>query len=243
MSNELDFPTHTILTRELITVKRVEQQMSNFSSNWNTDQPSSYDSLGTRLKNAVRGPEPLKPRLESANRHIQVQIAKLSAKSDRLAAKDKEIFERVVSLIQKRDTQRAKMIANELTEIRKMGKLVTQAKLAFEQIELRINTVQDLGEVASTLSPALGIMKGIAPGISNVLPEVQGEIEEISGILNGILVDSGQVNPSVVNVQAANEEAESVIAEAGAIAEQSIRDKFPDLPAYLKVPAQTEEPL
>jgi division protein CdvB (Snf7/Vps24/ESCRT-III family) len=217
--------------------------MSNFSSNWNKDQSSNYEDFGTRLKNAIKGPDPLKPRLESANRHIQVQVAKLSAKSDRLAAKDKEIFERVVSLIQKRDTQRAKMLANELTEIRKMGKLVTQAKLAFEQIELRINTIQDLGDVASTLSPALGIVKGIAPGICNVLPEAQSEIEEISGLLRGILVDSGQVNPSVVSVQAANEQAESIIAEAGAIAEQSIKDKFPDLPAYLQVQAEREEPL
>ena len=195
------------------------------------------------MKNAVMGPEPIKPKLENASRHIKVQIAKLSTVSDRLAAKDKEIFERVVSLIQKRDTQRAKMLANELTEIRKMGKLVTQAKLAFEQIELRINTIQDLGDVASTLSPALGIVRGISPGISNVLPEAQGEIEEISSLLKGILVDSGQVNPSVVSVQAANEEAESIIAEAGAVAEQSIKDKFPDLPAYLQVPAETEEPM
>lgn len=217
--------------------------MSNFSSNWNKDQQSSYEGFGTRLKNAVMGPDPLKPKLENTSRHIQVQIAKLSAKSDRLAAKDKEIFGRVVSLIQKRETLRAKMLANELTEIRKMGKMVTQAKLAFEQIELRINTIQDLGDVASTLSPALGIVKGIAPSISNVLPEAQGEIEEISGLLRGILVDSGQVNPSVVSVQAANEEAESIIAEAGAVAEQSIRDKFPDLPAYLPVPEEREEPV
>ena len=217
--------------------------MSNFSSNWNKDQPSSNEGSGTRLKSAVMGPKPLKPKLENASRHIQVQIAKLSAKSDWLAAKDKEIFDRVVSLIQKGDTLRAKMIANDLTEIRKMGKLVTQAKLAFEQIELRMNTIQDLGDVASTLSPALGIVKGIAPRISNVLPEAQSEIEEISGLLRGILVDSGQVNPSVVSVQAANEEAEGIIAEAGAVAEQSIKDKFPDLPAFLQVEPQTEETL
>ena len=217
--------------------------MSNFSSNWNKDQSTNDEGFGTRLKNAVMGPDPLKPKLENANRHIQVQVAKLSAKSDRLAAKDKEIFDRVVSLIQKGDTQRAKMLANELTEIRKMGKMITQAKLAFEQIELRINTIQDLGDVASSLSPALGIVRGIAPGISNVLPEAQGEIEEISGLLRGILVDSGQVNPSVVSVQAANEEAEGIIAEAGAIAELNMKDKFPDLPAYLQLPMEKEEQL
>ena len=91
--------------------------MSNFSSNWNKSQSNNDEGFGTRLKNAVMGPDPLKPKLENASRHIQVQVAKLSAKSDRLAAKDKEIFDRVVSLIQKNDTQRAKMLENELTEI------------------------------------------------------------------------------------------------------------------------------
>lgn len=215
--------------------------MSNFSSNWNSDHSDSYESLGTRLKNAMKGPEPLKPKLETASQHIRIQIVKLSAKSDKLAQKDRQIFESVVGLIQKKDTQRAKMLANELTEIRKMGKLVTQAKLAFEQIQLRMNTIQDLGDVASTLSPALGIIKGIGPGIYNIVPEAQHEIEEISGLLNGILVESGQVNPGEVNVQTANEEAENILAEAGAIAEQNIKDNFPDIPAYLKVQPQTEE--
>ena len=153
--------------------------MSNFSSNWNKGekQYSGSDSLSDRLRNSVRSPEPLKPKLDLATRQIQIQIAKLAAKSDRLSEKDKLLFDKVVTYVQKHDTQHANMLANELSEIRKMGKLVTQAKLAFEQIELRINTIRDLGDVAASLSPAVGIIKGIAPGLNNVLPELKAKSE------------------------------------------------------------------
>jgi division protein CdvB (Snf7/Vps24/ESCRT-III family) len=217
--------------------------MSNFSSNWNKGekQYSDSDGLGARLRNAIRSPEPLKPKLEIATRQIQIQIAKLSAKSDRLSEKDKLIFEKVVACVQKHDRQHANMLANELSEIRKMGKLVTQSKLAFEQIELRINTIKDMGDIAASLSPAVGIIKGISSGLNNVLPEAEGEINEISSMLSGILVDAGQMSYGSINFETANGEAEKILAEAGVVAERNMQDKFPDLPSTLSKAYENED--
>jgi hypothetical protein len=131
----------------------------------------------------------------------------------------------------------------ELSEIRKMGKLVTQAKLAFEQIELRINTIRDMGDIAASLSPAVGIIRGIAPGLYNILPEAQSEIGEISGLLSGILVDAGQMSYGSINFETANGEAEKILAEAGAVAEQNMQDRFPDLPASIRNRDREDEEL
>ena len=46
--------------------------------------------------------------------------------------------------MQKNDDTRASMLANELSEVRKMNNVVTQAKLALEQLNLRLSTVQEL---------------------------------------------------------------------------------------------------
>ena len=161
--------------------------------------------------------------------------------SAKLREKDATIFGKVVVLVQKRDTMHANMLANELTEIRKMSKMVTHAKLAFEQIELRLNTIKDLGEIAVVLSPAVGIMKGLTPELSNVVPNAQNEIGELSGLLNNILVDAGQLSSTSINFESANEEADKILLEASSAAERSMREKFPDLPDSLPVPARRYE--
>jgi division protein CdvB (Snf7/Vps24/ESCRT-III family) len=214
--------------------------MSDFSSSWNSREGYS-DGFTARLRNVIKSPEPLRPKLEVATNQIKVQIVKLGEKSQRLSEKDQLLFAKIVSFVQEHDVQRANMFANELSEIRKMGKVVTQAKLAFEQIELRMNTIKDIGDVASALSPAIGIIRGLAPGISNLIPEAQSEIGEISTLLSGILVDAGQLSHGSINFETANDEAEKVLAEAGVVAELDMQDKFPDLPSSLRTRSPDSE--
>src|SRR5271166_3949615 len=119
--------------------------MSQFASKW--DKPNDGSGFTARVRDSVQSPGPLKPRLELAVRQIQVQVAKLDGTCAKLRDRDASIFNKVVLSIQKHDSQHASVYANELTEVRKMSRMVTQAKLALEQIVLRLNTVTDLGEI------------------------------------------------------------------------------------------------
>ncbi|MGH2638481.1 MAG: Snf7 family protein [Rhabdochlamydiaceae bacterium] len=205
--------------------------MSSFTSRWKAkDEERTLESFGSQIKSVFRSPEPLKPKLELATRQIQIQITRLNAASIKLRERETGIFNKVVLLVQKRDNQRANMLANELTEIRKMSKFVTQAKLAFEQIELRFNTIRDLGDVAAVLSPAVGIMRSLSPDLTNAIPEAQGEVSQISDLLSNILVDAGQLSSTSINFETANDEADKILAEASVVAENGMRDRFPDLP-------------
>jgi division protein CdvB (Snf7/Vps24/ESCRT-III family) len=174
--------------------------------------------------------EPLRPKLEMASRQIQIQVVKLEQATAKLRDKDASIFSKVVSSMQRNDTTRASMLANELSEVRKMSNVVMQAKLALEQLNLRLTTIQDLGDIANTLTPAINVIKGVQPGLVNLVPDAEQEIGEISSLLSGILVDAGQLDASQLNFEANSEEAEKVIEEASAIVEERMRNKFPDVP-------------
>ncbi len=204
--------------------------MSAFAGKW---EKQNNQSLGTRVKESVRNPGPMKPRLDLAVRQIQVQIAKLDSTSTKLRERDNSIFNKVVTSLQKHDTQHASVFANELAEIRKMNKMVTQAKLALEQIVLRLNTITELGDIVVTLTPAMAVIRGVKQGLTGVLPEAESEIGEISGLLSSILVDAGTVGGYSLNFEAANEDAEKIMAEASAVAEQRMKERFPEIPANL----------
>ena len=203
--------------------------MGNFSEKW---QKATKDSegIGSKLVGGLRSTEPLRPKLELASRQIQIQVAKLDQASFKLREKDAAIFSKIVSSMQRNDDVRASMLANELSEVRKMNNVVSHAKLALEQLNLRLSTIQELGELANTLTPAIEVIKGVQPGLINLVPDAEREIGEISGLLSGILVDAGQLNPGQLTFEPTSEEAEKVIEEAGAIVEQRMRVKFPDVP-------------
>ena len=201
--------------------------MSNFGQKWVKEQKPG---MGDKVKEAIRPSGPLKPRLEDAIRAIQTQVARLDSTSTKLKERDAAIFNKVVTAIQKHDTQHASVYANELAEVRKMNKMVTSSRLALEQIVLRLNTVSELGDIVVTLAPAMSVIRSVKSGIISVLPEAEREINEISGLLSSILVDAGQVSGSTLNFEAANEDAEKILAEASAVAEQRMKEKFPELP-------------
>jgi len=201
--------------------------MTQFTDKW---QKQSKEPLRERLKESIKGPEPLRPKLEDAVRRIQGQISKLANTESRLKEKDAALFKKVVTAMQRHDTQTAAALSNELSELRKMMKIVGQASVALEQITMRLGTVQEMGDIATVLAPTLGVMKSVRSGLGQVMPEAEHEIGEVNSMLSSILVDAGQIGGLTMNFDAANEEAEKILAEAAAVAEQNMKEKFPELP-------------
>jgi len=200
-----------------------------FSSKW--EKKDEGPGLVDRLRGSVRTPTPLKSQIEQANRQIRLLISQLDSAVNRIKQRDSTIFKNVVSSLAKHDTQHAAVYANELSEVRKMGKMVTQAQLAMEQISLRLGPITDLGEIASTLAPAVSVIRNMKEGLRMALPEADREIGEISGLLSSVLVDASTTGGFSLNFDAANEDAQKVLEEAAAVAEQRMKESFPEIPA------------
>ena len=111
-----------------------------------------------------------------------------------------------------------------------MSKMVDSAKLALEQIQLRLNTITELGDVVVTLTPAMSVIKNIQGGLSSMVPEADQSLSQISDLMGGILSDSAQIPKHEVDSgRALSEESTTIIEEATTLVEQSMKEKFPDL--------------
>ncbi len=201
-----------------------------FAKNWE-DRPGGQP-LTDRIKEAVRPPGPLKPRMDSAVRRLEMQIQKLDQATDKFSKRDKSIFARIVDAYTKHDMARANVFANELAEIRKMEKMIMHARLALEQIVLRLRTVSELGDVVSTLGPAVGVLRAVKTGMANIFPEAERELGHIGDMLSGIIMEAGQTGGfDMMRFDTANEDAQKILNEAATVAETKIKDRFPELPA------------
>ncbi|MGQ9552185.1 MAG: Snf7 family protein [Candidatus Bathycorpusculaceae bacterium] len=201
-----------------------------FAKKW--DRRRDAQPFTTQIRRTVRPPGPLKPRLDFAVKRLELQTQRLDQTMERFSQKDKAIFSKIVDAYTKHDAAHAKVFASELAEIRKIEKIVMNARLALEQIVLRLRTVTELGDVVSTLGPAIGVLRSIRAGLVGVMPEAESELGEIGNMLSGIMFEAGQGSGMTLNFDTVNEDAQKILTEAATVAEQRIKEKLPDLPPF-----------
>ncbi len=189
---------------------------------------SNYND-GSISRNSIS----IKPKLDEARRLMQLQITKLDTIQKKLYEKDRALFAKVTQALQERDIQYASILSNELAHVRKVSRMISHVKLALEQIQLRLSTISDLGDIVVTLSPAMSIVKGIRQDISKIMPEFDGKMQDMYDVFSSIMIDTTQVNitPSALLANnALSSDAQAILEEATSIVEDSIRARLPDLP-------------
>ena len=201
--------------------------MAGFEKNWNNQ---SKVSASEKLKESLRQQGPLKPRIETAVNKLHLQTSKLDTMIGKMNEKDAALFRRVVEATQRHDADAAKALSNELAEVRKISKTLNSAKMALEQVQMRLTTVHDLGDAMVALGPAMASIKGLKPGLAQFLPGADGEIGNMQNMLSGVLTESLQ--GSNVNIEmntGSGADIDQIMMEASAVAEQKVNDRFPSL--------------
>ena len=149
---------------------------------------------------------------------------------ERLRERDAQIFQRVVVAMQQHDVGGSKVLSNELAEIRKVTRTISNAKMSLEQVQLRLTTIHDLGDAMIAIGPAMSTMKGLKSSLGRFMPEADSELSSMTQTLSGLMTDSLSGGEFNVEAEATSEETEKILQEASAVAEQQVGDKFPSVP-------------
>lgn len=192
------------------------------------------------LKAALKPSMPLRTRIEIAIRRIEAQIQYLDETLNRLSERDRYLFSKIVEAFSKHQIQRARILANELAELRKTANFMMNAELALERVALRLKTVTQLGNVVSTLTPATQVLQSVRTGIGGLLPNAERELGQIGSMLNDLIVEAGEVTGVAPNFEVSSGDAQKILEEAALIAEQRMKEKFPELPS-LKTAEEAHE--
>lgn len=186
-------------------------------------------SLTSKIKNVGKPSQSLKQQISSVTQRIDAQTRKLDAAVKRFENRDAVLFKRVVKVLSERDTARANVFAGELSEVRKVEKMLMHASLALESVSMRLNTVSELDDMVTVLAPAASVLSNIRSGMSTVFPEAGRELENIGNLLTDIVTSTNQSTGMPVNFGTANAEAEKILEEAELAAEKRLRKQFPEV--------------
>jgi len=202
--------------------------MTSFDKTWARQETQSVTG---KLREAVKPQGALKPRIQNAVNKLQVQVSKMDSMNTRLQERDQQIFKRIVTAMQQHDTSTSKVLSNELAEIRKVSRMLGNARMSLEQVQLRLTTIHDLGDAMVAIGPAMSTMKGLKSSLGRFMPEADTELNSMTQTLNGLMVDSFSGDAFNMESDATSEETDKILQEASAVAEQQIGDKFPSVPS------------
>ena len=208
--------------------------------NWN-DIKNGLSISQKVLDKVVKPESALKNKISNAQSALQIQISKLECTHKKLQDNHDRIFNKIVDAKKARDESKARSYAIELQELRKIKTMIGNAKLSMEQIQLRLNTVSELGDVVVTLSPCMSLIKGLAPSISSLMPGVSSSLQDLTGVLNDVMTTSTFDPESMISNDHMDQDTTAILEEAHAVIEGETISKMPEPPAIFTQIAKEKE--
>lgn len=188
-------------------------------------------TVGETIKKILRREKPLRMKLFTAKYKLGTMVRKLDVYIERLKHRDAQMFQKVVDAIIAKDQARATLYANEVAEIRKIAKTLMTLQIALEQIQMRVETAIMTGDIIASLTPVIGAVKEVGAIMKKVMPTLGIELDEIQEILQESVTEIAEIAGYGAIALPSSPEAAKILEEAKAVAEQRMREAFPELPS------------
>ena len=202
--------------------------MGYITKNWR--EVKNGINLSQKFLDKIKPQTALKNRINNAEKEMECQILRLEQVHNKLKQNHDHVFKKIVEAQLTRNESRARTYAIELQEIRKTKNKIAEAKLAMEQIKLRLGTVSELGDIVVTLSPCMSLIKGLAPSISTLMPQMHTSMEDLTNMFGDMLTDSSLSQESMTPTYQGNTDTDAILQEAHDVIEGKTRTAMPEPP-------------
>ena len=198
--------------------------MGYISKNWRGVKDSI---LSQKFLDRVRPEATLKNKIDDAGKKMEYQILRLEQTHNKLQQNHDNLFKKIVDAKQTRNESKAMTYAIELVEVKKAKNKISEAKLAMEQIKIRLGTVSELGDIVVTLSPCMSLIKGLAPAISSFMPGINTSMQDVSNMLGDLMSNSTLSTGSMFEHNETSDDIKTILDEAHTILETKTKSNMP----------------
>lgn len=164
---------------------------------------------------------------------VNSQLSRLRMLDKKFAAMDKDFRYKIAQSIKSGNNSRAKALANELSNIRRVRNTTQNVSLALEVVVIRFSTINEFAMVMETINPTIELIKEIQRDISTVVPSASGMISEVNSITSDVLVNSNlklDINKIPTPIDA---DAISILNEVEEMLEDEAKVRLPEIPTSI----------
>jgi division protein CdvB (Snf7/Vps24/ESCRT-III family) len=148
----------------------------------------------------------------------------------RISLLDKDFRYKISHNLRNGNNSRARVLANELSNIHHVGRISRNMCLALEVIVLRFSTINEFARILETISPTIETIKDIQNDIWNVVPAANGLFSEMTSVTSEVLLDSKvKTSPNIISTNI-DGDALSILQDAESLLEDEAKARLPEAP-------------
>jgi division protein CdvB (Snf7/Vps24/ESCRT-III family) len=139
----------------------------------------------------------------------------------------------ISNLMKNGNNARAKALANELVNIRRIKNTTRNMNLTLEMLVIRFSTLKDFGMIMNTIEPTIDMIKNIQLDISAIVPTASGVLSEMSEVSSEVLNESMRIDGNYAIQTSVDSDALDILTEVESVMEQDAKTKLPEIPAEI----------
>ena len=118
------------------------------------------------------------------------QLGRLRLLDRRFASMEAHFLEQIAGNIKTGNNTRAKIIATELSNVRKIRRTTQHTNLALEALVIRFSTINEFASILDTIDPTIEMIRGIQSELTKAIPAANQVLSDVSTVTTDVLVNS-----------------------------------------------------
>jgi division protein CdvB (Snf7/Vps24/ESCRT-III family) len=171
--------------------------------------------------------------ITNASAVVNNQLSKLTMLERKFSNMDDKFSIEISNLMKNGNNARAKALANELVNIRRIKNITRNMNLTLEMLVIRFSTLKDFGMIMDTIEPTVDMIKDIQRDISAIVPAANGVLSEMSEISSEVLNDRTKIDGKYAIPTSVDSDALDVLTEIESVMEQDAKMKLPEIPTEI----------
>ena len=167
------------------------------------------------------------------------QLTRLKMLDKRFASMETYYLEQVTSNIKSGNNGRAKILATELSNVRRLRRTTQHTGLALEAIVIRFSIINEFATILDTIDPTVEMIKGIHNELAKAIPAASEALSEVSIVTSDVLL-SANIKAEARISSPVDADALSILNEIEAVLEDEAKAKLPEVPATILAQKQVE---
>src|SRR6266540_625144 len=179
--------------------------------------------------------------LANATQVVNNQITRLKALHKKFSSMDTDFRKQIAENIKAGNNARAKVLAAELANIRRVQHTTQNMGIALEVVVLRCSTINEFAIIMDTITPTVQMVKDIQRDISKVVPTANELINDVTKTTSDVLLNCN-VNADLGKISTPmDDDSLKILNEVEELLEEETKSRLPEVPVNIKVAQKVKE--
>ena len=170
--------------------------------------------------------------ISNATTVVHNQLGRLKILDRRFANMEALYLEQIVNNIKTGNNTRAKIIASELSNVKKVRRTTQHTSLALEALVIRFSTINEFASILDTIDPTVEMIRGIQSEITKAIPAANQVFSDVSSVTTDVLLNANIESEAKISTPM-DADALLILNEIEGALESEAKAKLPEVPTQI----------